>query len=106
MVLPHTDASTSRNVLETSPTAPRQHIWRVHGWDGKDGKIVKIGRADSIELLRQLGDGSVLKAKGKEIIVEAYADGANRCKVLIQNIHLESSSSTYYDAEVIVLSKL
>ncbi|CAE7814465.1 GIMAP4 [Symbiodinium sp. CCMP2456] len=85
------------------PMPTMANVWRVHGWDGRDGIVFHIRRADSIQLLRELGGGSVLNAKGK-CIVEEFAGGSNRCKVLIE--HLWQTDESTFAADLVVLQQL
>ena len=75
-------------------------VWRVHGWSGQSGRIYNIARPDSVAILKQLGNGQVLRAAGEKCIVEHFASGRPRSLVQITSIWKAGGG---YEADLRVL---
>ena len=92
------------SLLEVLDRAVQCHlagaVWRVLGWTHSTNgihRITSIGRPDSLSLLKHLGDGSVLEAKGKQVMIGNYNGNGDVSVCQIQNIWQKFD---FYEANV------
>ena len=80
-------------------------VWRVHSWAHSTySRIYSIGREDSLDLLKHVGGGCVLGAKGQEVMIGNFNGTGNISLCQIQNIW--SILNGMYEADVQCSSEL
>ena len=47
-------------------------VWRIRGWKWQNGTVANVGRwrEETVAILRELGDGDILAAAGREVWAE------------------------------------
>jgi hypothetical protein len=50
-------------------------VWRIRGWKWQNGTVANVGRwrEETVAILRELGDGDILAAAGREVLVTKYS---------------------------------